>query len=98
MARRKELPLNLPSVDDLFTTQEEREDKTREKIVDIPISEIDDFPNHPFKVRDNAEMREMIDGIRGYGVHTPAILRRLENGRYQLVSGHRRKFASLSAG
>lgn len=98
MARRKELPLNLPSVDDLFTTQEEREDKTREKIVDIPISEIDDFPNHPFKVRDNAEMREMIDGIRGYGVHTPAILRRLENGRYQLVSGHRRKFASLCAG
>lgn len=101
MARAKELPLNLPSLDDfedLFTTQAERDERSKEKVEEIPISLIDDFPDHPYHVRDDSEMQEMIAGIRSFGVHTPAILRRTENGRYQLISGHRRKFASLKAG
>lgn len=101
MARAKELSLNLPSLDDfedLFTIQAERDERLKEKIEEIPLSLIDDFPDHPYHVRDDSEMREMVEGIRSFGVHTPAILRRTENGRYQLISGHRRKFASLKAG
>ena len=88
------LKLNLPSADDLFTTQEERDDIKREKVYDIPLSEIDDFPNHPFEVRVDEEMQIMVESIKTVGIQTPAVVRQKEDGRYELVSGHRRKMAS----
>ena len=94
MACRKELPMNLPSLDDLFTTQEEREDREKEKIEEIPLSLIDDFPSHPYRVRDDEEMQRLAESVREVGVLTPAKLRCKEDGRFELVSGHRRKRAS----
>jgi ParB family chromosome partitioning protein len=89
----------LPSVDELlFTTQAERDDMLREKVVDIPLAEIDDFPDHPFQVRIDEEMRELVESIREHGVLAPAIARQKDDGRYELVSGHRRKMASELAG
>lgn len=89
----------LTSVDELlFTTQQERDDLLREKVVDIPLSEIDGFPDHPFQVRIDDEMREMVESVREHGVLTPAIARQKDDGRYELVSGHRRKMASERAG
>lgn len=93
MARRERTELNLPVLDELFTTQEERDDAKLKRIYDIPLSEIDDFPDHPFKVRDDEDMLALIDSIRDYGVLTPATLRKKEDGRYELLSGHRRKRA-----
>lgn len=98
----KELEMKLPKVpkmqlDDLFTTQEERDDLKREKIVDIDITSIDNFPNHPFQVLKNEEMMNLIESIKDNGVLVPALVRPKEDGRYELVSGHRRKFASLLA-
>ncbi len=88
------LKLNLPSADSLFTTQEERDDMKREKVMDIPLSEICDFPNHPFKVRMDAEMLEMAESVKQYGVLVPALVRPKEGGGYEMVAGHRRKMAS----
>jgi ParB family chromosome partitioning protein len=89
----------LASVDELlFTTQEERDDMQREKVVDIPITEIDDFPDHPFEVRIDDEMRALVENIKERGVVTPALARLKEDGRYELISGHRRKLASELAG
>lgn len=90
----KELKLNLPSADDLFSTQEEREDAQRERVMDLPLSEISDFPGHPFKVRMDAEMQEMSESVRQYGVLVPGLVRPKESGGYEMVSGHRRKMAS----
>jgi ParB family chromosome partitioning protein len=90
--------LSLPPVDELFTTQAERDDNKREKVLEIPISEIDDFPDHPFQVRVDAEMQTMADSIQKFGVLTPAVARQKEDGRYELVSGHRRKKACEIAG
>lgn len=98
MARGNEIPFNLPSVDDLFTSQEERDDATREKVVEISISEIDDFPDHPFHVREDQDMLDMAESVREFGVLTPATVRRKDDGRYELVSGHRRKRAAKLAG
>lgn len=84
----------LTSVDELFTTQEERDAAKRETVLDIPISEISDFPNHPFKVRMDEAMLEMADSIRQYGVLVPGMVRPKEGGGYEMVSGHRRKMAS----
>lgn len=98
MARRKELPLNLPSVDDLFTTQEERDDQSKDKVEEIPLSEIDDFPEHPFIVRDDEDMARLVESVREVGILTPVRLRRKDDGRYELVSGHRRKMAAELAG
>ena len=84
----------LTSLDELFTTQEERDAAKRETVQDIPISEISDFPNHPFKVRMDEAMAEMADSIRQYGVLVPGMVRPKENGGYEMVSGHRRKMAS----
>ena len=93
------LKAKLATVDELFfTTQEERDDMQREKVIDIPLSEIDNFPDHPFQVRIDDEMRELAENIREYGVLTPAIARQKKDGRYELVSGHRRKAASELAG
>ena len=84
----------LTSVDELFTTQEERDAAKRETVVDIPLSEISDFPNHPFKVKMDEAMMEMADSIRQYGVLVPGMVRPKENGGYEMVAGHRRKMAS----
>lgn len=94
----KELKLNLPSADDLFSTQEERDDAKREKVFDIPLSEIDEFPDHPFQVRMDAEMQAMADSVKAVGIQTPAVVRQKEDSRYELVSGHRRKTACQLAG
>src|SRR5699024_10987092 len=87
----------LPKLDDLFTTEEDRVNANLEKVIDIKISDIDDFPNHPFKVIENEEMYNMRDSIKENGVLVPALVRPKENGRYEMVSGHRRKFASQLA-
>lgn len=88
----------LTSVDSLFTTQEEREEAERESVREIPISEITDFPDHPFQVRIDEKMTEMADSIRQYGVLVPAIVREKPGGGYEMVSGHRRKTACELAG
>lgn len=97
MAERKS-DFALPTLDDLFSTQQEREDAKLEKIRDIPIDLIDDFPDHPFHVRDDEDMVQLVESIKANGVLTPAILRQKEDGRYELVSGHRRKRACELAG
>lgn len=88
----------LTSLDDLFSTQEQRDDENLSKIKDIPISDIDDFPDHPFKVKDDEDMMQLVESIKERGVITPATVRLKENGRYELISGHRRKRASEIAG
>ena len=98
MAKKEEINLNLPSVDDLFTMQRERDEAKLKKIYDIPLEEIDDFPNHPYKVKDDEDMMNLAESIRQYGVITPATLRRKEDGRYEILSGHRRKRACKLAG
>ncbi|WP_330643533.1 ParB/RepB/Spo0J family partition protein [Ohessyouella blattaphilus] len=95
---KKEIKLALPTVDDLFTTQEERDQKTKEQIIEIPVDKISDFPNHPFKVRLDKEMQDMIDSIEQYGILVPAIVREKEDGSFEMISGHRRKFAAIEAG
>jgi ParB family chromosome partitioning protein len=94
----KGLKLNLPSADDLFTTQEERDDMKREKVQDISLAEIDPFPEHPFSVRMDDAMASMIESVRQFGILTPAIARMKGDGRYELVSGHRRHYAAEVAG
>ena len=89
---------HLKTFDDLFTTQEKRDDEKLSKIKEIPLSEIDDFPNHPFKVKDDEDMFELIESIKERGVITPATVRQKDDGRYELISGHRRKRASELAG
>lgn len=84
----------MTSVDDLFTTQEERDAAKRETVVDIPLDEISDFPNQPFKVRIDEAMMEMAGSIKRYGVLVPCMVRPKEGGGYEMVAGHRRKMAS----
>ena len=97
MAGRKS-DFTLTKLDDLFSTQEQRDEERLSKIRDIPLSEIDDFPDHPFKVRDDEDMAQLIESIKERGVITPATVRQKEDGRYELVSGHRRKRACELAG
>lgn len=85
---------NLLSVDSLFTTQAERDEAKRETVMDIPLAEISDFPNHPFKVRIDESMMEMADSVRQYGVLVPGLVRPKPDGSYEMVAGHRRKKAS----
>ena len=85
---------NLLSVDSLFTTQAERDEAKRETVKDIPLTEISDFPNHPFKVRMDESMTEMADSVRQYGVLVPGLVRPRPDGGYEMVAGHRRKKAS----
>lgn len=89
---------NLLSVDSLFTTQAERDEAQRETVRDIPIEEISDFPNHPFKVRMDESMMEMADSVKQYGVLVPGLVRPKPDGGYEMVAGHRRKKASELAG
>ena len=98
MPKSKELKLDLPSVDELFTTEEERLDANREKVQEIPLDQIEDFPNHPFKIKEDEAMMEMAESIKEYGVLVPALVRQKANGSYEMVAGHRRKCASRLAG
>lgn len=88
----------LTSLDSLFTTQEQRDEAKRDSVQDIPISQISDFPEHPFKVKQDEAMLEMAESVRQYGVLVPGLVRQLEDGSYQMVSGHRRKMANELAG
>ena len=90
--------MKLPKLDDLFTTQEERDYAVAEKVQEINISEISDFPEHPFKVNDDDKMQEMVKSIKEYGVILPVIVRPKEDGTYEMISGHRRKRACELAG
>ena len=97
MAGRKS-DFTLPTLDDLFSTQELRDDAKLSKIRDIPLGLIDDFPDHPFKVRDDEDMIQLVESVKERGVITPATVRQKEDGRYELISGHRRKRACELAG
>ena len=90
--------MDLPSADDLFTTQEERDQKNQEYVKNISIYEITDFPNHPFKVKMDDKMLETIESVRDHGVLVPALVREKPMGGYEMISGHRRKMASELAG
>lgn len=98
MAKSRESKIELTAYDDLFQTDESREEARLSKIRDIPIAEIDEFPNHPFKVLMNEDMEQLVDSIKRNGVMTPATVRLKEDGRYELISGHRRKKACELAG
>ncbi len=98
MSHAKKIDLGMTAYDELFMTDEERVENRLPKIYDIPISEIDDFPDHPFKVRDDEDMENLIESIKERGVITPATVRKLPNGRYEMISGHRRKRACEKLG
>lgn len=98
MARNRETKIELTAYDDLFQTDESREEAKLSKIRDIPISQIDEFPDHPFKVLMNEDMEQLVDSVKRNGVMTPATVRLKEDGRYELISGHRRKKACELAG
>ena len=97
MTKRNTIEMNLPTVDDLFSTQEERDNENREYVKAIPLDQICDFPNHPFKVRMDEKMLEMIESVREYGVLSPAVVRPKGDGTYEMIAGHRRKLASQMA-
>lgn len=95
----KQLPhLSRDPFDDLFSTQEERDEEQLERVNLLQMDEIDGFPNHPFKVRDDVKMDELVDSIRDHGVLVPCIVRPKENGRFEMIAGHRRRHAALRAG
>ena len=96
--KEKKQEMKLPKLDDLFTTQEERDYEKAEKLENIDINKIKDFPNHPFRVVNDDKMQDMVKSIKEYGVLMPAIVRPKNDGSYEMVSGHRRKMASVLAG
>ncbi|UOX51834.1 ParB/RepB/Spo0J family partition protein [[Clostridium] innocuum] len=98
MARSRESKIELTAYDDLFETDQSREEANLSKIRDIPLAEIDEFPDHPFKVLMDEDMEQLVDSIKRSGVMTPATVRMKEDGRYELISGHRRKKACELAG
>ena len=95
---RQKIDLGLTGYDELFMNDQERKENRLPKIYDIPLTEIDDFPNHPFKVREDEDMDQLVESVKSRGVITPITLRQKEDGRYEIVSGHRRKRASELAG
>ena len=96
--RKRENAFDLPKLDEYFTTQEQRDDAKLKKINEIPLEEIDEFPDHPFKVMDDEDMMNLAESVREQGIITPATLRKKEDGRYEILSGHRRKRACELAG
>ncbi len=98
MARSRKSKIELTAYDDLFETDESRAEASLSKIREIPISEIDEFPDHPFKVLMDEDMEQLVDSVKRIGVMTPATVRQKEDGRYELISGHRRKRACEVAG
>ena len=97
-AKKRENAFDLPKLDEYFTTQEQRDDAKLKKIHEIPLEEIDEFPDHPFKVLDDEDMMNLAESVREQGIITPATLRKKEDGRYEILSGHRRKRACELAG
>ena len=98
MTKDRNEEMRLPSLDELFSSQEERDDAKLKRIYEIPISEIDAFPDHPFHVRDDEDMMNLVESVKTNGVITPATVRKKEDGRYELLSGHRRMRACEIAG
>lgn len=98
MATGRKSDFTLPTLDDIFSTQEMRDEAKLAKIRDIPLELIDNFPDHPYRVQDDDDMAQLVESIKERGVITPATVRQKEDGRYELVSGHRRKRASELAG
>jgi len=98
VAKEKREEIQFPSLDELFSSQEEREDAKLKRIYEIPLTEIDPFPDHPYKVRDDEDMMNLVESVRINGIITPATVRKKEDGRYELLSGHRRKRACELAG
>ena len=98
MKREPKFNLGLLGVDDLFSTQETREEQSLSKIREIPIDQIDDFPEHPFHVKDDEDMMHLVESVQEHGILVPAILREKEDGRFELIAGHRRKRACQLAG
>lgn len=96
--RKSDFTLPTNTLDELFSSQEERDEAKLSKIRDIPLEEIDDFPDHPFQVREDEDMFQLVESIKERGVITPAAVRQKEDGRYELISGHRRKRACELAG
>ena len=96
--KEQEQKMKLPKLDDLFTIQEQRDYEKAEKVEEIDISKIKDFPNHPFKVNNDEKMQEMVNSVKEYGVILPVIVRPKEDGTYEMISGHRRKRACELAG
>lgn len=95
--KEKRLPLSMQSLDELFSTQDQRDSADLEKVMNIPLKDIRDFPNHPFKVIDNEEMDNMRQSVEEYGVLHPILVRPTNDGKYEMISGHRRKRASQLA-
>lgn len=98
MPKEKNREIELPSLDELFSTQEERDDAKLRRIEEIPLDKIDPFPDHPYKVRDDEDMMNLVESVKANGVITPATLRKKWDGRYEIISGHRRKRACELAG
>lgn len=98
MSEKRKTDFSLNRLDDLFTSQSERENGLTPTIKDIPLEKLVPFPNHPFKVRDDEEMNKLVESVSENGVLVPAIVRKKDNGEYEIISGHRRKFASEIAG
>ena len=98
MSKVKKIDLGMTGYDELFMTDEERKENRLPKIYDVPLSEIDDFPEHPYRVLDDEDLKELEESIRDRGVITPALIRRKKNGRYEMISGHRRKRACEKLG
>ena len=99
MPRGKLENIGIPSLDeDAFVSDKKKAEDHAEKIVEIPIHKIVDFPNHPFQVRNDEEMKELIDSVGKSGVISPAIVRPKEDGSYEMIAGHRRKYACLQNG
>ena len=98
MPRVKKLDLGMTALDELFMNDKERAENKLPKIFDIPLSEIDDFPDHPYRVLDDEDMQDLMESIKDRGVITPAMVRKKDDGRYEMISGHRRKHASERLG
>lgn len=98
MAKERRFSIGLPNVDDLFSSEESRQEDGLAKIREIPLDLIDEFPNHPFKVKDDEDMMHLVHSVQENGILVPAILRQKEDGRYELIAGHRRKRACELAG
>lgn len=98
MPKERDTEMRLPSLDELFSSQEERDDAKLKRIYELPIDEIDPFPDHPFHVRDDEDMMNLVESVKANGIITPATVRQKEDGRYELLSGHRRMRACQLAG
>ena len=98
MAKEKREEIQFPSLDELFSSQEERDDAKLKRIYEIPLTEIDSFPDHPYKVRDDEDMDHLVESIRAKGLITPCMVRKKKDGRYEMISGHRRKRACEKLG